>query len=123
VINSTLTKETYEKPSPNNKRQPGANRHYFTGVITANILKHLQGVCGCGCGESLSRYSADMMAGVHLDHTDPRKKTKTAAHLFRSKMTPNILEEVRQLRALKAQHHDQGHNAGGTKRKRRVIFG
>ena len=118
MISSTLTKEKYEKPSPNNKTQPGCNRHGFTGAITANILKHLQGVCGCGCGESLSHYSADMINAVHLDHPDPNKKTKDSAFLFRSKMTPKILNEVRQLRALKVGHHEHN-NAGGKLRKRR----
>ena len=47
------------------------------------------------------------------------RETKRAADLFRYKMTPKLLKEIRQLRALKVEHHDVGCNAGGKLRKSR----
>ena len=96
IADTPLGREKYEVPSPNSK-QPGANRNHFTGALTANILKALQGGCA-ESGASFAGYSGNDWSGVHLHH--PTSKSKDANRLFFGKLKGKVLKEVRTLQAL-----------------------
>ena len=75
VIPADMTAEYYTAPSKG--RKPGANRRQIVALIVNNILKLLQGHCAIS-GVLFADHDADMMSGIHLDHTELRIKTKHA---------------------------------------------
>jgi hypothetical protein len=75
-------------------------RRHLAGRFTANILKHLQAKCGCGCGESFAAYPASAMSGIDLHHKNTETKTANPSVLLSKLVTAATQQELRGLTAV-----------------------
>ena len=57
----------WNKPRPNNKRQPGSNRHHIIAQLEYSLLKLLSGACA-SCSQSIQGTPPYKLNGWHMDH-------------------------------------------------------
>ncbi|GMI42725.1 hypothetical protein TeGR_g1761 [Tetraparma gracilis] len=100
IITSSLTEDKYNAPSAG-KKKPGDGRRNFIGQVTANLLKCLQGTCGCGCGLRIDTTPADAMNALALDHEDEDLKTTDGSLLFRCNLDVTQSDATKRDNAIK----------------------
>lgn len=108
AIWSHVTAAYYNAPNAGNPKQPGLNRHKIVGRITGNCFKLLCNGCSCNTGTCLYRsfdgLPADDLGCVEFDHMDDNK-TGEPCHIFRRKLTPELINELKTCRLLFAVCH------------------